>query len=89
MGFSFVHDLRDIQRFECVLWPIYGTFAPLHLAVTRMKIRCRTHVTQGWEGASSCTHFLDLDLCQDPTCDHNEEEAMLDSLMLPAWCASQ
>eukprot|EP00913_Durusdinium_trenchii_P003379 g3128.t1 len=42
------------RGFECVLWPIYGTFAPLHLA--------------------------------DPTCDHNEEEAMLDSLMLPAWC---
>ena len=40
--------------FECVLWPIYGTFAPLHLA--------------------------------DPTRDHNEEEAGLDGLMLPAWC---
>lgn len=40
--------------FECLLWPIYGSFAPLHLA--------------------------------DPTRDHNEEEAGLDSLMLPAWC---
>ncbi|CAJ1429676.1 unnamed protein product [Effrenium voratum] len=42
------------RTFECLLWPIYSTFVPLHLA--------------------------------DPTRDHNEEEAVLDHLMLPAWC---
>eukprot|EP00435_Cladocopium_sp_Y103_P061146 s257_g22.t1 len=76
-----LEDLKGYARkrlFECLLWPIYGSFAPLHLADWGHRpLNVQRWVKNTCE--ASCPS-------QDPTRDHNEEEAGLDSLMLPAWC---